>query len=320
MPPALSTHSSLRLLRLLRVGEILPAAQAAQILRVAPADIDAFIDDWRSRGIAIEKQPSGYSLLEPLDLLDAQYLNASLPIAVEVVDECASTNSLLLEGDERNEGEARVLACESQTAGRGRRGAVWHSFFADSLSFSLLWPFNSGARALAGLPLAVGVACVRACDALGLGPVRLKWPNDLLLEGRKLGGVLIELRPGTTHAVIGVGINLRNASRHQAFVEQPIAALSDAGMPLPSRNLLLQAFVSEMVDMAKRFDLEGFAAFRSEWSQLHAHAGRAVRLVDGARQIDGIAAGVGEDGALLLRTDEGERRILAGELSLRLAA
>lgn len=256
-------------------------------------------------------------LLDATDLFDIEFLRRSLPLSVEVLDECASTNTYLLQHG--SEGP-RLVACERQSAGRGRRGAVWHSGAGDSLCFSLRWPFAAPPLALAGLSLAVGVACVRAFDALRLGPVELKWPNDLLLHDRKLGGVLIELRPRTTEAVIGIGINLRNAAALQQQVDQPIAALSDIGVPLPTRNRLLQTLTLELIDMARRFDKGGFAPFRAEWSRLHAHAGRPVRLTDGATQLDGVAIGVAEDGALLLQTVEGERRILAGELSLRQAA
>jgi BirA family transcriptional regulator, biotin operon repressor / biotin---[acetyl-CoA-carboxylase] ligase len=261
------------------------------------------------------------SRMQPLDRLDAAFLSQALSVPVEVLDECSSTNSVLLEDGSSG---PRLLACERQTAGRGRRGSVWHSSPGDSLCFSLLWPFARGAQRLNGLSLAMGVACARSCAALGV-PLQLKWPNDLLLHGRKAGGVLIELKSGesktgSAQAVIGVGLNVRAAARHQAQVEQPVAALSDAGTPLPSRSLLLRAVAEEIISALKRFETEGFAAFRPDWLRLHAHTGRAVRLVDGARQIDGIATGVSEDGALVLATEEGERRFLAGELSLRLAA
>lgn len=251
------------------------------------------------------------------DLLDAASLQRRLPFVVEVRDECESTNTALLQVAVPRK---TLLACERQTAGRGRRGNRWYSDGADSLSFSLLWPFSVPAKNLSGLSLAVGVACARALSALGIEGIRLKWPNDLLYRGAKLGGILIELRPGTSHAVIGIGLNLRNADRNEAAVEQPVTDLGCAAESLPSRTTLLEALALELDAALALFEREGFAPFRSQWLSLHAHAGQAVRLVDGAIETRGVAQDVTEDGALVLATPEGERRFYAGELSLRLAA
>lgn len=251
-----------------------------------------------------------------LDFIDAGALS-DLPLCVEVRDECDSTNSVLL----RESGvEPKLLVCETQTAGRGRRGSRWQSLAGDSLSFSMLWPFGISTVRLAGLPLVVGVACVRALKSLGLEGVRLKWPNDLLLAGAKLGGVLIELRPGTAQAVIGVGLNVRNAEAFQQAVEYPVADLAMLSAATPSRTVLLKAIALALIDALRSFEVSGFAAFRDEWLSYHAHTGLAVLLTDGNRRVQGVAQGVADDGALVLATAEGERIFHAGELSLRLAA
>src|SRR5471032_1954753 len=159
----------------------------------------------------------GYRLAEPYDCLDAAAVRAQLgPRArrfrVELLDACASTNTLLLERARAGAPSGSVIACELQSAGRGRRGNNWQSGLGGSLTFSLLWRFAQGAAGLSGLSLAAGVAVARALAAGGAAEVQLKWPNDLLHAGRKLGGILIELRgdaQGPSAAVIGIGINVR---------------------------------------------------------------------------------------------------------------
>src|SRR4051812_22446830 len=140
-----------------------------------------------------------------MDGLDASQIR--LPGAqVRVLERCTSTNALLLESDVER---PTLLACEEQTAGRGRRGRRWYSVPGRSITFSLASPVHRPLRELAALSLVAGVACVRALRALGAAPVALKWPNDLVIDAAKLGGILVEtrMRGGSTLAVIGVGIN-----------------------------------------------------------------------------------------------------------------
>ncbi|MFN4148820.1 MAG: biotin--[acetyl-CoA-carboxylase] ligase, partial [Rhodocyclaceae bacterium] len=128
---------------------------------------------------------------------------------VELLPECASTNALLLARAEAGAPSGTVVIAETQTAGRGRRGRAWHSTPGDSLTFSLLWRFAPATLPL-GLSLATGVAVTNALKKIGAGDTALKWPNDILKDGRKLAGILVELVPNVPHAaVIGIGLNLR---------------------------------------------------------------------------------------------------------------
>ena len=144
--------------------------------------------------------------IDPPDLIDlatlAQALEISrLDIQVEVLDQCPSTNALLLERARAGAPHASAIVCERQTAGKGRRGSAWVSASGASLTFSLLWRFDSSVLALSGLSLAVAVASARALEAQGGTQLTLKWPNDLLFDGRKLGGILIETLTGANSTV-----------------------------------------------------------------------------------------------------------------------
>jgi len=238
---------------------------------------------------------------------------------VEVVAECDSTNARLLALAEAGAPSGRVFAALRQTAGRGRRGRSWFSSADDSLTFSLLWrpPPDT---ALTGLSLAVGVALARVLEELGLPGIALKWPNDLLLYGRKLAGVLIELAPGVRRqaVVIGVGINLRRPRDWPEDLQLTAAALADTGLPLPAASTLLARLLAALSEALVCFAAEGFASAREQWLEMHAFQGSMVRLFsDFAEPIDGLCCGVDSDGALLLETAAGVRRVITGEVSLR---
>jgi BirA family biotin operon repressor/biotin-[acetyl-CoA-carboxylase] ligase len=240
----------------------------------------------------------------------------------ETLAECGSTSTLLAERARQGAPAGLLLVADRQTAGRGRRGRNWLSSPETGLTFSVLWRFVGGVSRLAGLSLAVGIAVARALESSGVRGVGLKWPNDILLEGDKLGGILVELEsePGAMLAVIGIGLNLQlPPAGEEAFLQRP-AALAQALSPLPDRHQILAQVLIDLAEVLDRFAEGGFSVLRSEWQAHHSWQDRQVRLVDGSRlDREGICLGADEDGALLLRTPAGIERCLSGDLSLRVA-
>lgn len=241
--------------------------------------------------------------------------------AIEWVDSCASTNSSLMEHPPADDGKVHVLVAERQSAGRGRRGRQWQSWAEGSLTFSLLWRFAPGAPVPAGLSLVAGLAVARTIEQLGVLGVQLKWPNDVLVNGEKLAGILVELLPArdrSLSAVIGIGINLQLPPdahiEHHAGVTDLMRALEHAP---PSRPALLARLLAELQALLDTYALAGFPALRGAWEQRNAFAELPVRISGERDASDGICLGVDEDGALLLRTSDGVTRILAGDVSLR---
>lgn len=231
---------------------------------------------------------------------------------VDVIDECDSTNSRLL-ARAANSPSGAVLVAERQTAGRGRLGRSWYAEPGSSLTFSLLHKLPPG-RMATGLSLAVGVGVLEGLRQLDIDGLALKWPNDILRDGRKLGGVLIELTG--TAAVIGIGLNLRLPSDLPDDVRAMAAAL-DA--PL-DRNRLLASLLTGLHEVLDGFGRQGFAGVRERWLRLNAYAERSVRVMsEFATPIEGRCLGVDDDGALLLETTTGVQRVLSGDVSLRLA-
>ncbi|MEF8700234.1 MAG: biotin--[acetyl-CoA-carboxylase] ligase [Candidatus Accumulibacter sp. UW26] len=247
---------------------------------------------------------------------------ASGRFTIEALAECGSTSTLLGERARHGAASGSLLVADRQTGGRGRRGRHWLSTRDSGLTFSLLWRFAADVSQLAGLSLAVGIAVARALEHLGVPGVGLKWPNDILLDGGKVGGILVELEaaPGAMLAVIGIGLNLQlPPAGEDEFLHRP-AALSQALSSAPDRHRLLAQILIDLAAVLDRFVEGGFSVLRNDWQGHHAWQDRPVRLLDGDR-IDrhGVCLGADDDGALLLRTPAGIERCLSGDLSLRAA-
>jgi BirA family biotin operon repressor/biotin-[acetyl-CoA-carboxylase] ligase len=241
-------------------------------------------------------------------------------VAVEVVAQTGSTNADLL-ARASTLAAPLLLIAEHQSAGRGRAGRSWLSSREGSLTFSLAWRFDGGPQALLGLPLAVGVALADTLGTLGQ-QVQLKWPNDVLKDGDKLAGILIETQSapgGGTWCVIGIGLNLLMPDEMEAQLGR-----SAAGMPWLARmdrDALMAALLGGLADCLREFTARGFAAFSARWNLRHAWQGETVVLLDGGVvRHEGRAAGVDDSGRLLLDTDEGRITVMAGDVSLRVKA
>jgi BirA family biotin operon repressor/biotin-[acetyl-CoA-carboxylase] ligase len=241
-------------------------------------------------------------------------------VAVEVVAQTGSTNADLL-ARAGTLAAPLLLIAEHQSAGRGRAGRSWLSSPEGSLTFSLAWRFDGGPQALLGLPLAVGVALADTLGTLGQ-QVQLKWPNDVLKDGDKLAGILIETQSapgGGTWCVIGIGLNLLMPDEMEAQLGR-----SAAGMPWLARmdrDTLMALLLDGLADCLREFTARGFAAFSARWNLRHAWQGETVVLLDGGVvRHEGRAAGVDDSGRLLLDTDEGRITVMAGDVSLRVKA
>jgi BirA family biotin operon repressor/biotin-[acetyl-CoA-carboxylase] ligase len=267
----------------------------------------------------------GYRLAAPIEFLDAERINAGLSdsrVRVQVVDEIASTSTRLLEMAAAGAPSGTCLAAEWQSAGRGRRGRSWVSALGGSLTFSLLWRFERGAGNLGGLSLAVGLAVARALASCGVDRVQVKWPNDIVVDFRKIAGILVETSgemQGPSVAVIGVGVNYRLGERVIDRIDQPVIDLAQGCTELPARGAVLAALLASLAASLEEFDRLGFAASRDAWLALHAYQGRRVRVIPPRdAPFDAQVADVAHDGALMVTTPEGRAVTLASaEISLR---
>ena len=258
-------------------------------------------------------QGRGYQLEVPVAWLDSEKIRAALGSAashyhLRVIDATDSTNSLLMQAAEAGAPDGSVVCAEYQFAGRGRRGRHWHSVLGGSLTFSVLWRFEEGIAALVGLSLAVGVAMARALNQFSRFPVKLKWPNDVLVDYRKLAGILVEIQgdiQGPSFAVVGIGLNVRLPAAQRESIDQAVVDLEEMQVQV-DKNRLLATCLIELKSVMDVMRQDGFSGLRAEWESHHAHAGQSVSLLLPDRQtVTGIARGVDDTGAFLLQSDNG---------------
>ncbi|HHI92973.1 MAG TPA: bifunctional biotin--[acetyl-CoA-carboxylase] ligase/biotin operon repressor BirA [Gammaproteobacteria bacterium] len=272
----------------------------------------------------------GYRLAQPVELLNRDRIFAALDSdarqAVQQLDvhhEVDSTNARLLEVARQGDTSGHVCIAECQHAGRGRRGRQWVSPFGGNLYLSLLWRFQSGASSLGGLSLAVAVAVMRAlCDA-GVASAQLKWPNDILLDGHKLAGILLELAgeaAGPCAVVVGVGLNIRTPAAEMSAVNQPWTDLESVLEKAVLRNELAASLLRHLLHAITDFERQGLRPFMAEWAQWDVLMGQEVILDLPTGLLRGVARGVDENGALLLARNGELQRHYSGEVSVRLSA
>ena len=260
----------------------------------------------------------------PLSAIDTEALAAALsaaacPFQIIAEAECDSTNTQLMQLAEAGAASGTVVVADRQTAGRGRRNRQWISSPQHSLTFSLLWRFPSASTAPAALSLVAGLALQHALAGLGAG-VAVKWPNDILSQGRKLAGVLIEAQPGDIKStVIGVGINLRLPPDMPDDIARHAIALEEILSTMLTRETLLATLLLSLAAILTRYSALGFAGLRNEWQKSHAFENCEVQILGGSEDLHGICAGVSDSGELLLKTADGIRRVISGDVSLRAA-
>lgn len=251
-------------------------------------------------------QPTGTALW-PAEAVWEQVYPLLSDFTVEVLPDIDSSNSELMRRARAGRHEPTLLVAERQSAGRGRMGRVWQSAPGDSLTFSISLPLSP--RNWSGLSLAVGLSLA---ESLHPG-VRLKWPNDLWFDDRKLGGILVEAASagGRSQVVVGVGLNIH--SRPAEGLSTAPAALNEL-MPDVDAADALARVAFPLIQTLLAFETAGFAPLQSRFDARDALKGRQVHTSDG---LQGLALGVGPEGALRLQTDVGVQEILSAEISVR---
>ncbi len=280
------------------------------------------------KGIDIHSvKGKGYRLASPLELLSAEDIIGRLSVStkpsitnVECLGTIGSTNDVAMRHAESGGEPGYVCVAEQQTAGRGRRGRTWVSPFGRNIYMSIVWDFYKGAAALEGLSLAVGVVVAEALERQGVSNVELKWPNDVLIGGAKLGGILLEMTgdpSGHCQVVIGIGINIEVPDKDAESIDQSWIDTRSLGVRI-GRNELVASVLEGLVGMLPSFSSIGFLCVKDRWSSLDAFKDRDVMVKMGREDVFGVATGVDDTGSLLLRVGDCTQVIKGGEVSLRL--
>ncbi|AKE52886.1 bifunctional biotin--[acetyl-CoA-carboxylase] ligase/biotin operon repressor BirA [Kangiella geojedonensis] len=308
----------IEIIRVLSKGGFYSGQAIADTLDVSRAYVWKLIQQLQELGLGIESVTGrGYCLQFPVELLDEERLKQSLSLnELEVRLITDSTNEAL-----KSEGFAhnKLVVAEYQSAGRGRRGRQWVSPIASNLYLSLGWKTQLPVQQLGGLSLVVGLAIVNALKQLGVKDVEVKWPNDIRYQGRKLGGILVELSGdmvGGLNVIIGVGLNVHMASVAADSIDQDWINLQEL-KPDISRQAVLINVIKQLQSHLEQFSSEGFESFQADWRQVDECFNKKVSILQGDDVINGVGAGVDTNGAFLLQTGKGIKPVYAGEVSLR---
>lgn len=321
----LSEISMLPLLRLLQdgrfhsgeaLGAALGVSRSAIWKQLQSLEAELALPVHRVRG-------RGYRLESQLVLLDEGVLavnEAAQGWPASILPTVDSTNAEALRCLAGGQVPPFIVLAERQTSGRGRRGRNWVSPFGENVYYSLALQVDGGMRQLEGLSLVVGLALLRALRVAGVDAAGLKWPNDVLVNGRKIAGILLELSgdpADVCHVVIGIGVNV-NMLTDKGAIDQPWTSMRAELGCLVDRN----EFVCELNRQLSLYlgvhEKRGFSVLRDEWQENHLWQGRHVTLTMGANPVEGVVLGVDLTGAIRLRVAGVEQNFSGGELSLRL--
>ena len=319
------------MLNILNDGEFHSGEDLGHALGVSRTAVWKQLQALESMGLQLESiKGRGYKIPDNFELLDASQISAALNDVttdqlkgLHIYQTIDSTNKAAhqLIDEQASSASGSVVLSEYQTMGRGRRGKNWVSPFAANLYLSIVWDFDQGASALQGLSLAIGVAVSRTLKQLNIDGVRLKWPNDIYIENKKLGGILLEMvgdPAGQCTVIIGVGINHAMPEQSGVSIDQQWTDLSTVSSEAVSRNQLAAYIINHCVDVLRDYQQRGFAYYQHEWQAIDAYQGSPAEVSTANQSTAGIAVGVNEFGALKLKLANGEiKTFVGGELSLR---
>jgi BirA family biotin operon repressor/biotin-[acetyl-CoA-carboxylase] ligase len=301
------------------LGEQLNVSRTAvwkQLRKLADWGIE--LESCKRRGYRI---PGGLSLLDASQIQQQLLARAAIELhCLEVHQSVDSTNELAMRSAQQSSISGSVFLAEAQSAGKGRRGRNWISPYGRNIYLSAVYGFSGGVAAVEGLSLAVGVVVVRALEAIGVRNIGLKWPNDILWSGRKLGGVLLEISgdpAGACEVIVGIGINVQMSAREAAMVDQEWVNLSEITGRFLDRSKVVAHVLNGLLPMLGSYANCGFSCYRDAWQALDCFNGLPVVLVAGDTRIGGVARGVNEAGALCMETVDGMQFFSGGEISLR---
>jgi BirA family transcriptional regulator, biotin operon repressor / biotin---[acetyl-CoA-carboxylase] ligase len=321
------------LISILADGRIHSGSELGLIWGVSRTSIAKAIGKLDLHGLEIFRiRGRGYRLKEPLYLLNKKLILISIEselqkkiASLEIFHSIASTNTYLLEkliphaeGDDR---KFHICMSEMQSSGKGSRGRKWVSPYGHNIYLSLSWKFAVGSNSLDGLSLVAGLAVLSATRVYGIKGVGLKWPNDLQIDSRKVGGILVEVRGeahGVFHVVIGVGINLSLSTGAMSEVDQPWSCLAEHGFEMGSRNDFAGQLITSLVRNIEEFQITGFSKFQSDWSEFDVMHGKEIEIVSQSGSLYGRSVGVDKYGALKVETANGVQVVRSGYVSLRI--
>jgi BirA family biotin operon repressor/biotin-[acetyl-CoA-carboxylase] ligase len=317
-----------QILSLLADGNFHSGTELAEALGISRSAIWKQLQGLAELGLAYSAvSGKGYRLNKPLELLVASTIKEEinkqtlvLISSVEIHDQIDSTNRYLVERSQYQAPSGSVCFAEYQTAGKGRRGRQWVSPYGCNIYLSILWRFQQGPAAISGLSLAIGVAVIRALNHHQIKDIGLKWPNDIYSQGKKLGGILVEVSgetDGPCSAVIGLGLNLFLPDEEALGITQAWTDLTKiTGQTRLNRNQLAGTLLNYLLPVIAEYEAVGIKGYLDEWRDYDCLSGKSATLFIGQQQFDGMVQGIDDNGMLLIERPDGSVQTFAsGEVS-----
>jgi BirA family biotin operon repressor/biotin-[acetyl-CoA-carboxylase] ligase len=323
----------LPVLRLLADGERRSGEAIAAALGMSRAAVWKQVKRLEALGLVVDvRRGAGYRIDPPLDVLDAGVIRAALPPgtaarldSLDVMTHVRSTNSQLFDGARPRPGRMAACLAEYQSGGRGRRGRSWLAPPGRGLCLSVAWTYPTQPVGVESLGLVAGAVVRRMLTTRAEVAVGIKWPNDLIVDDRKLGGILVELSAeghGSCFVVVGIGINVTATPSladmaSTCGVLRPIDLATATAGRSPTRNALAAALIEAFAEMFEHYPATGFSAYRGLIAEADYLYGRTVTVESPAGPIAGRAMGIAADGRLRVERDGAIHEIVAGDVSVR---
>lgn len=321
-----------QLLAVLSDGEFHSGQDLAALTGISRTAVWKHLRSLCDAGLEIDSvRGKGYRLGQALELLDENRIRECLQsggnavsVHLDVLFETASTNEYLLGRFSGPSLAGRAVLAEYQTAGRGRGGNEWLAAPASGICLSLGWHYGTGPHSLTALSLAVGVAIAEALQQAGCSRIGLKWPNDIVVDGAKLGGILIESRAqnaGAWDVVIGIGINIHLPGEMARKIDKEVTDMSRLLAPdIPRRNRLAALIINHTLSMVQTFGEQGFAPFMERWRAMDYTRGKTIRLTQANAECTGRVIDIDDNGMLIMSVNGERKKFSSGDVSLGLQA
>lgn len=301
------------LLKLLDQSQFQSGQELADRLNISRTMVWKAIKQLQEQGVSIDVQKGqGYRLISHFEALDKDKILAGIDsntkIELTVIEETTSTNDEIAKFTPEDPENILVCLAEQQTGGKGRQGRKWVSPYGANLYISFRFRYREALTSLYSLTPLLGLMCVSALEKQGITGLQLKWPNDILLAGKKLGGILVEIKGEFNSAcdvIIGIGINV-NMEKAEESISQPWTSLSQETKKHRDRNVLAAELISTVAEGIERFSPNQLAAKIEDWRRLDRYYGQQLRLNLGKEEISGISQGIDTNGALLIQLESGD--------------
>jgi len=316
-----------KIVQILADGEFHSGEVIGDILGISRAAVSGNIKNLSNIGLDIYSVTGkGYQLAGGLTLLKLENIkqNYDLPHKLELYPIIPSTNEYLmgLIKSKTDLLDGHTVLAECQTKGRGRRGRTWQSPYGSHVYLSQYRTMDSGLSAASGLSIAIGLAVIKTINQFTNLHCQLKWPNDVLVEGKKIAGILVEAEgqtDGVCHLVVGVGINVNMPTSSADSIEQPWTDLNTISDERIDRNVFIAKLLEQLDDVYKEYQFNRLDNLFEQWNANNAFANQTVELISASKTQIGKCLGIDTNGALLLEdlTSKSVFKVFGGEVSLR---